>query len=82
MKPPIAVEVHDASAYLSYSNDAVAKTLDLMASCSVAADVSATGEVVGIEVLDITDRKQLEVAREFAREKGLGFPRDLAGALI
>jgi hypothetical protein len=50
--------------------------------CSVAADVNASRQVVGIEVLDVASTEQLSAAKAFARERGLGFPRDLSGALV
>jgi hypothetical protein len=82
MTLPIAIEVHEGAGYVRYRDDEVASTIDLMESCSVAADVASNDDVIGIEILDIASDDQLEVAKRFALERGLGFPRDLAGALV
>jgi uncharacterized protein YuzE len=82
MRLPIVIEVRDGAGYIRYRNDEAAETIDLMASCSVAADVNEDREVIGIEILDVASPGQLEAAHRFARERGLGFPRDLTGALV
>lgn len=82
MRLPIVVEVREGAGYVRYSNDLPAQTLDLMKSCSVAADLGTGNDVVGIEILDVASPEQVDVARRFARERNLGFPRDLSGALV
>ncbi len=46
----------------------------------VLADVNDADVVVGIEIVDVAVRENVERARAFAHERGLPFPRDLAGA--
>jgi hypothetical protein len=46
---------------------------------SVAYDVDEAGTIVGIEVLEVQMPGQIALARTFADEHGLAFPRDLAG---
>jgi hypothetical protein len=82
MIEPIVVEVRRGAGYVRYLEDDVAGTLDVTPTCSVAADVNASEQVVGIEVLDVASPEQLSAAKAFARERGLGFPRDLSGALV
>lgn len=79
---PIAVEVREGAGYIRYLDDKPAETVDLMKSCSVAADVNADRGVIGIEILDIASPEQILVAKRFAREHNLGFPRDLTGTLV
>jgi hypothetical protein len=82
MMLPIVVEVREGAGYIRYRDDTPAATVDLMESCSVAVDVTAQNEVIGIEILDVASPQQVDVAQRFARERNLGFPRDLAGALV
>lgn len=82
MKLPIAVEVREGAGYIRYLDDKPTETVDLMKSCSVAADVNADRGVIGIEILDIASPEQILVAKRFARDHDLGFPRDLTGALV
>jgi hypothetical protein len=44
--------------------------------------VDANGTIVGIEVLEIQLPEQIAIARKFADEHALAFPRDLAGNLV
>ena len=82
MKQPIEVRVTGGAGYIRYGDEAtVAATHEIIASASVAADLSASGDVVGIEILDVFEPSQVAAAREYARTHGLAFPRDLAGAL-
>lgn len=82
MNEPISVEVRGGAGYVRYSEDPVASTVDVNETGSVAADVTESGAVVGIEVLDLVDRAQVQLAQSYASEKGLAFPRDLAGVLV
>jgi hypothetical protein len=47
----------------------------------VVVDFDADNEVLGIELLAFDD-EAIDVARRFAEAHDLGFPRDLAGALV
>ncbi|HYW54917.1 MAG TPA: DUF2283 domain-containing protein [Dongiaceae bacterium] len=38
------------------------------------ADLNEAGEVLGIEILDVSIPENLELARRFAAERGLEFP--------
>jgi uncharacterized protein YuzE len=46
----------------------------------VIADLDECGDVVGIEILDVSVVADIEKARGFARQHELPFPRDLAAA--
>jgi uncharacterized protein YuzE len=46
----------------------------------VLADVNAADEVIGIEIVDVNVPESVELARSFAQQRGLAFPRDLATA--
>lgn len=82
MKQPIEVRVTEGAGYIRYGDESeIDVTAEIVPSASVAADLSATGEVIGIEILDVVQPAQVEAAREYARAHGLAFPRDLAGAL-
>jgi uncharacterized protein YuzE len=82
MKQPSEVTWSDGSAYVRYADDAVpfAGMRDLEPSGSVAVDLGPAGEIIGIEIA-FMDAAQLAIARQFARENGLAFPRDLTGVL-
>lgn len=84
MKEPIEVTVMSGSAYIRYreAGEIVGPTRDVIPSGSVAADMNASGDIVGLEVLDVIDPTQVVAARDFARANGLAFPRDLAGVLV
>jgi uncharacterized protein YuzE len=81
MTQPIAVEIREGAGYVRYRDDKVVETIDVTETCSVAADVNAEHEVVGIEILDVAVPWQLDAAKTFAHEHGLLFPRNLAGAV-
>ena len=84
MTQPVNVNVDLAvrAAYVEYAPGPSAQTVDLNETVSVAYDVDADGNVIGIEVLGIGRPEQIALAREFAQSHGLAFPRDLAGALV
>jgi hypothetical protein len=44
------------------------------------ADLNAAGNVIGIEIVDVGIAENIERAREFARQRGLPFPRDIVAA--
>jgi len=46
----------------------------------VLADVNASGEIVGIEIVDVAIPESVTRARAFALEHGLSFPRDILAA--
>jgi hypothetical protein len=75
MTKPICVQVNDGSAYVQYAEGVVDNTEDITQTCSVAAD----GTVLGIEILDVIDDGQRELAAWYACLKGFAFPRDLSG---
>jgi uncharacterized protein YuzE len=78
---PIVVEVRGGAAYVRYADSPVLNTLDIDEDGSVSADVDAHGNIIGIEVLDVIDADERAAAADFARRRGLSFPRDLSGAL-
>jgi len=84
MTQPIHVRVDLAAhaAYIKYAPGPSVSTVDLNDTGSVAYDVDAEGTIVGIEVLEIQVPEQIALARKFADEHGLAFPRDLAGNLV
>ncbi len=47
----------------------------------VLADVNGSDEIIGIEIVDVAVPESVECARQFARERGLPFPRDLVAAV-
>lgn len=61
------------AAYVRYGKGVVAETLDIWEEGTVAADVDAAGNVIGIEVLGF-DEETLSHARAFAQEHDLAFP--------
>jgi len=80
MKEPVSVAVDRTAGYVSYAADRkIASTVDILSDGVAAADLDASGNVVGIEVLDF-DAATLEAARAYAETRGLAFPNDLAGA--
>jgi hypothetical protein len=78
VRDPIAVEINNGSAYVRYSEQRVAATLDLDPSCSVAADMAGDDTVIGIELLDVDDEDQMCIARTFAIFHRLEFPNELS----
>jgi len=82
MKQPHEVTWSDGNAYVRYADDTVpfAGMRDLEPSGSVAVDFGPAGEVIGIEIA-FMEAPQLAIARQFASENGLAFPRDLTGVL-
>jgi uncharacterized protein YuzE len=84
MTPPVNVNVDLSvgAAYIEYAPGPSVETVDLNETGSVAYDLDASGNVIGIEVLGISRPEQIAIAREFARAQDLAFPRDLTGALV
>ncbi len=84
MTEPINVNVDLAvrAAYVEYADESSVETIELNEAGSVAYDLDADGNVVGIEVLGIERPEQIEIARAFARTHDLAFPRDLSGNLV
>jgi hypothetical protein len=82
MKSPIGVRVdfETTAGYVQYAATPVVGTLDVWENGTVAADLDADRCVVGIEVLGLDD-EALSVARDFAHDRGLRFPENLAGVL-
>jgi uncharacterized protein YuzE len=56
--------------YLFYSTEPVAQTIDVTETGSVAVDVDACGETIGIELLN-PGTAELEVLTKLARERDL-----------
>jgi len=79
MTQPQAVTVSKGAAYIRYRDDNVARTVDLIPAASVAADLDHAGRIVGIEILDIASSTQVDIARRYATEHELAFPRDING---
>lgn len=80
MRNPISVTVHGGAAYVLYSDGVIAQTKEITETGSVAADIDAQGNVVGIEILFIVET-EIAIAARFAHERQLGFPRDLMGVI-
>jgi uncharacterized protein YuzE len=83
MRKPRALDIDfEADAgYIRYADGEVAGTIDVWEDGQVAADVDASNEVLGIEILGFDD-ETLAQARRFADERGLAFPVNLRGALV
>jgi hypothetical protein len=83
MTQPVSVDVDLAirAAYVRYAPGPSVQTVDVTETGSVAYDVDAAGNVIGIEVLSIQRPEQIAIARAFAEAHELAFPRDLAGNL-
>ncbi len=81
MTKPLLIEVRGDAGYVRYSEEPVVETLDVLPSCSVAADIDHIGRVVGIEILFVDNRKNLAAAHAFAKSRNLAFPRDLSGTV-
>jgi len=75
MTKPIGVEVdlESKSGYVAYSDRRIAETHEVWDEGTIAADVDAGGEIVGIEMLQL-DRDTLSRARRYAEEHDLIFP--------
>lgn len=84
MTQPINVNVDLSvrAAYVEYAPGPSVQTIDLTETGSVAYDLNAEGNIVGIEVVGIQRPERIEIARAFAAAHNLAFPRDLAGALV
>jgi uncharacterized protein YuzE len=78
MTKPVSVRVdlETSAAYVRYAEGDVAGTIDVWRDGWVAADVDQSGQVLGIEVLDLAS-DTLEQARIFARSRDLAFPDHL-----
>ena len=78
------VELADrGSAYIRYRLEErpTGATLEVGGEGSeVLADVNATGDIIGIEIVDAAIAESVVLARTFAHERNLPFPIDLAGA--
>lgn len=84
MTLPIEVKV-DLEANASYvryrrllPGEHVAETVDVVDDGSVAADVDARGNILGIELLGFNGDTMI-TAQKFASDHDLAFPRDLSG---
>lgn len=44
------------------------------------ADLNGTGDVIGIEIVDVNIAESIDRARAFAAERSLPFPHDIASA--
>jgi uncharacterized protein YuzE len=75
MTKPQAVEidVESGAGYVAYSKEKVAETRDVWEDGTVAADLDARGNVVGIEMLAL-DSETLAQARAYAAGHDLVFP--------
>ncbi len=71
----MAGEAESEPRYIGYAGGAVVETIEVGGEGSdVLADVDAEGRIVGIEILDVHVRENVERARRFADEHGLAFP--------
>lgn len=84
MKQPINVrtDLSVRAAYIEYAPALSVSTVDLTKTGSVAYDVDAAGNVVGIEILDFDRPERIDIARAFAESHDLAFPRDLTGTPV
>jgi uncharacterized protein YuzE len=84
MKQPIDVrtDLSVRAAYIEYAPALSVGTVDLTETGSVAYDVDAAGNVVGIEILGIDHLERIDIARVFAASRDLAFPRDLTGTPV
>ncbi len=75
MTVPLKIEINPkaGAGYIHYSNAKVVTTVDVWEDGQVAADLDATGAVVGIEVLDL-DAETMRHARAFASDHDLLLP--------
>jgi len=75
---PIDVQIDDeaGAGYVTYAKGEVAETVEVWEEGTVAADVDASGNIIGIEVLGF-DEDVLSRARAFASENDLSFPARL-----
>ena len=78
----VRVDLEAHAAYIKYTPGPSISTVDLNDTGSVAYDIDSNGTIVGIEVLEIQLPEQIAIARKFADEHALAFPRDLAGNLV
>lgn len=78
MMKPLGVEIdfESKAGYVTYAERRVAETLDVWEEGTVAADLDAEGNVIGIEVLGL-DAQTISRARAFAEEHDLAFPPHL-----
>ena len=82
MTQPIEVRVTDGVGYVRYGDEElIAETHEIIPSCSVEADLDATGQIVGIEILFPSDAAIVTIARDYAHQHGLVFPLDFSGVL-
>ena len=81
MPTSIEVDLENRVGYVYYvSEPKVSETIDVWQEGRVAADLDASGNVLGIEVLGL-DEETLERARAFAAAHRLAFPIKLADVL-
>ena len=81
VKMPIAVELdlEARAAYVRYSTAPVDRTIAVLPSAIVAADLDRDGDVVGIELLRIDDAAVVFLAKHFAAQRELAFPPHVDG---
>jgi hypothetical protein len=81
MRQPLSVKIDRELnvGYVKYTNDGkAAKTVDVWEDgWGVMVDFNAAGEVMGIELLSLSD-EAVQRAAEFACRQGLEFPRNAA----
>jgi uncharacterized protein YuzE len=84
MKQPINVrtDLSVRAAYIEYAPALSVSTVDLTKTGSVAYDVDEGGNVVGIEILGFDHLERVDIARVFAANHDLAFPRDLTGTPV
>jgi uncharacterized protein YuzE len=80
----VIVELSDrGSVYIRYrvGELPVGDTLEVGGDATeVLADVNEAGDVIGIEIVDVNVAESVELARAFAHERRLAFPRDIVAA--
>lgn len=72
----IAIDEEADAGYVRYANAVVAETVEVYEEGTVAADLDAGGNVIGIELLGFTD-DILASARAYASDHDLVFPAEL-----
>jgi uncharacterized protein YuzE len=84
MTQPIIVraDLVTRAAYVGYLPGPSVQTIDLNETGSVAYDIDEAGAVIGIEIVGFDSPDRVQLAREFARDRQLAFPRDVSGTLV
>jgi uncharacterized protein YuzE len=75
----ITIDTEAGAGYIRYGNEADVRTRSERIGDDIVIDFTTNDAVLGIELLGF-DADVLDVARAFAAEHALAFPRDIAAA--